>query len=188
MNFSDSQLKGYNTVEGDLDVAFSNQSIVAAFDEIPYLKLFTGRHCSKYTMVAPTYKTGGFGFIYSLSLIHGFKFWRLPDTNWAIHIWLLISPYHYLSPVIHNQYSWLNYIDDLVPIMILNSGIGRCMSISNGVIVSGISYDLKKLTIYEIGLKSYHSDLSRNDFKKLTIASPNMFCSILLIYTTDSSI
>ncbi|GMQ02708.1 hypothetical protein CsSME_00048812 [Camellia sinensis var. sinensis] len=105
MNFSDSQLKGYNTVEGDLDVAFSNQSIVAAFDEIPYLKLFTGRHCSKYTMVAPTHKTGGFGFVYSLSLIHGFKFWQLPDTNWAIHIWLLISPYHYLSPVIHNQYS-----------------------------------------------------------------------------------
>ncbi|KAI7987693.1 Glutamate receptor 2.2 [Camellia lanceoleosa] len=67
MNFSDSQLKGYDTVEGDLDVAFSNGSIVAAFDEIPYLKLFNGRHCSKYTMVAPIHKTGGFGFVYSLS-------------------------------------------------------------------------------------------------------------------------
>ncbi|CAL5439823.1 unnamed protein product [Camellia sinensis] len=64
MNFSDSQLKGYNTVEGDLDVAFSNGSIVAAFDEIPYLKHFIGRHCSKYTMVAPTHKTGGFGFVF----------------------------------------------------------------------------------------------------------------------------
>ncbi|KAI7988917.1 Glutamate receptor 2.7, partial [Camellia lanceoleosa] len=62
MNFSDSQLKGYNTVEGELDAALQNRSIVAAFDEIPYLKLFTGRHCSKYTMVAPTHKTGGFGF------------------------------------------------------------------------------------------------------------------------------
>ncbi|KAI8031639.1 Glutamate receptor 2.7 [Camellia lanceoleosa] len=68
MNFSDSQLKGYNTVEGELDAALSNRSIVAAFDEIPYLKLFTGRHCSKYTMVAPIHKTGGFGFVYSLSL------------------------------------------------------------------------------------------------------------------------
>ncbi|KAL7187162.1 hypothetical protein ACSBR1_037266 [Camellia fascicularis] len=58
MNFSKSQLKGYNTVQGDLDFVFSNQSIVAAFDEIPYLKLFTGRHCSKYTMITPTYKTG----------------------------------------------------------------------------------------------------------------------------------
>ncbi|GMQ02692.1 hypothetical protein CsSME_00048803 [Camellia sinensis var. sinensis] len=64
MNFSDSQIKGYNTVEGDLDAALSNRSIVAAFDEIPYLKLFTGRHCSKYTMVAPTHKTGGFGFAF----------------------------------------------------------------------------------------------------------------------------
>ncbi|KAL7187165.1 hypothetical protein ACSBR1_037269 [Camellia fascicularis] len=64
MNFSDSQLKGYNTVEGELDAALSNRSIVAAFDEIPYLKLFAGRHCSKYTMVAPTHKTGGFGFAF----------------------------------------------------------------------------------------------------------------------------
>ncbi|KAF5960303.1 hypothetical protein HYC85_001512 [Camellia sinensis] len=60
----DSQLKGYNTVEGELDAALSNQSIVAAFDEIPYLKLFTGKHCSKYTMVAPIHKTGGFGFAF----------------------------------------------------------------------------------------------------------------------------
>ncbi|KAL7187414.1 hypothetical protein ACSBR1_037481 [Camellia fascicularis] len=64
MNFNDSQLKGYNTVEGELDAALSNRSIVAAFDEIHYLKLFTGRHCSKYTMVAPTHKTGGFGFAF----------------------------------------------------------------------------------------------------------------------------
>ncbi|GMP48556.1 hypothetical protein CsSME_00015870 [Camellia sinensis var. sinensis] len=64
MNFSKSQLKGYNTMHGDLDAAFSNQSIVAAFDEIPYMKFFTRRHCSKYTMVAPTYKTGGFGFAF----------------------------------------------------------------------------------------------------------------------------
>ncbi|THG21774.1 hypothetical protein TEA_019998 [Camellia sinensis var. sinensis] len=60
----DSQLKGYNTVEGELDAALSNQSIVAAFDEIPYLKLFTRKHCSKYTMVAPIHKTGGFGFAF----------------------------------------------------------------------------------------------------------------------------
>ncbi|KAL7263933.1 hypothetical protein ACSBR1_001982 [Camellia fascicularis] len=64
MNFSKSQLKGYNTMHGDLDAAFSNQSIVAAFDEIPYMKLFIRRHCSKYTMVAPTYKAGGFGFAF----------------------------------------------------------------------------------------------------------------------------
>ncbi|CAL5364716.1 unnamed protein product [Camellia sinensis] len=39
-------------------------SHIAAFDEIRYLKLFTGRHCSKYTMVAPIHKTGGFGFAF----------------------------------------------------------------------------------------------------------------------------
>ncbi|KAF5950621.1 hypothetical protein HYC85_012614 [Camellia sinensis] len=64
MEFSESQLKGYQTVYGDLNVAFSNKSIVAAFDEIPYLKPFIGRHCSNYTMVPPTYKTGGFGFAF----------------------------------------------------------------------------------------------------------------------------
>ncbi|CAL5395133.1 unnamed protein product [Camellia sinensis] len=64
MEFSESQLKGYHTVYGDLNAAFSNKSIVAAFDEIPYLKPFIGRHCSNYTMVPPTYKTGGFGFAF----------------------------------------------------------------------------------------------------------------------------
>ncbi|CAL5337318.1 unnamed protein product [Camellia sinensis] len=57
-------VKGYHTVYGDLNAAFSNKSIVAAFDEIPYLKPFIGRHCSNYTMVPPTYKTGGFGFAF----------------------------------------------------------------------------------------------------------------------------
>ncbi|KAJ7958445.1 Glutamate receptor [Quillaja saponaria] len=39
-----------------------NGGIAAAFDEIPYMRLFLGTYCSKYTMVEPTYKTDGFGF------------------------------------------------------------------------------------------------------------------------------
>ncbi|RVW14280.1 Glutamate receptor 2.2 [Vitis vinifera] len=41
----------------------ANGGIAAAFDEIPYMKLFIAQHCSKYTMVQPTYKYDGFGFV-----------------------------------------------------------------------------------------------------------------------------
>jgi len=67
MNFSDSQLVMYKSME-ELFTAFQNHSIDAAFDEIPYLKLFVERHCSKYTMVGSSFRTAGFGFVCSLSL------------------------------------------------------------------------------------------------------------------------
>ncbi|RVW71727.1 Glutamate receptor 2.3 [Vitis vinifera] len=38
--------------------------IAAAFDEIPYMKLFLAKYCSKYTAVQPTYKFDGFGFVF----------------------------------------------------------------------------------------------------------------------------
>ena len=41
--------------------------VAAIFDEIPYIKLFLAKFCSMYTMVGPTYKTDGFGFV-SISL------------------------------------------------------------------------------------------------------------------------
>ncbi|XP_047325077.1 glutamate receptor 2.7-like [Impatiens glandulifera] len=61
MGCKDSQLKMFKSMK-DLDSAFSNKSIVAAFDESPYLKQLVGRHCFKYTMIGPNLKTGGFGF------------------------------------------------------------------------------------------------------------------------------
>ncbi|OVA06414.1 Ionotropic glutamate receptor [Macleaya cordata] len=69
LGIQNSNLIAYSSPE-DFDEAFSkgsnnnNDGIVAAFDEIPYIKLLLARHCDKYTMVGPTYKTGGFGFVF----------------------------------------------------------------------------------------------------------------------------
>ncbi|KAJ0090975.1 hypothetical protein Patl1_12658 [Pistacia atlantica] len=38
----------------------------SCFDEIAYLKLLMGKHCSKYTIVEPKFKTAGFGFAFPL--------------------------------------------------------------------------------------------------------------------------
>ncbi|RVW72738.1 Glutamate receptor 2.7 [Vitis vinifera] len=42
----------------------SDGGIAAAFEEIPYVKLFLAKYCSKYTAVQPTYKFDGFGFVF----------------------------------------------------------------------------------------------------------------------------
>ncbi|CBI23993.3 unnamed protein product, partial [Vitis vinifera] len=46
-----------------LTVQYSDGGIAAAFEEIPYMKLFLAKYCSKYTAVQPTYKFG-FGFVF----------------------------------------------------------------------------------------------------------------------------
>jgi ionotropic glutamate receptor len=75
LNFHESKLKAYITPE-EYDEALSTEKVAAIFDEIPYIKLFLAKHCSKYTMVGPTYKTDGFGFVsLSLSLLN---FKRMP--------------------------------------------------------------------------------------------------------------
>ncbi|PON89445.1 Ionotropic glutamate receptor [Trema orientale] len=71
LGFNDSQLKMYKSPE-ELENAFSNykssrEGIAAAFDETPYMRLFLARYCSKYTMVDPTFKTDGFGFVFPRS-------------------------------------------------------------------------------------------------------------------------
>ncbi|XP_059659146.1 glutamate receptor 2.7-like [Cornus florida] len=69
MNFDDSQLKIYSTLE-ELNELFrkgsGKEGIAAAVDEIPYMKLFLRKYCSKYTLVEPTYKTDGFGFAFPI--------------------------------------------------------------------------------------------------------------------------
>ncbi|XP_054796823.1 glutamate receptor 2.9-like [Prosopis cineraria] len=67
MGFQDYQLKIYNSIESFhklFERGVENGGIAAAFDEIPYVKLFLGNYCSKYTMADPTFKTGGFGFVF----------------------------------------------------------------------------------------------------------------------------
>ncbi|KAL9239800.1 hypothetical protein vseg_014086 [Gypsophila vaccaria] len=67
MGFNSKKLKSYNSTE-QLNELLSKGTekggVSAAYDEIPYLKLFLGQYCSKYTMVPPTYKTDGFGFAF----------------------------------------------------------------------------------------------------------------------------
>ncbi|KAL5699840.1 hypothetical protein ACHQM5_030682 [Ranunculus cassubicifolius] len=41
-----------------------NGGVSAIIDEIPYIKLFIAKHCKKFTMVGPTYRTAGFGFAF----------------------------------------------------------------------------------------------------------------------------
>ncbi|KAI3473031.1 hypothetical protein Pfo_030114 [Paulownia fortunei] len=69
MNFHESRLLAYNSPR-EIDELFSkgsrNGGIAAAFDEIPYMKLFLAKYCSKYTVVGPTYKTDGFGFVFPI--------------------------------------------------------------------------------------------------------------------------
>ncbi|GFS44650.1 glutamate receptor 2.6 [Actinidia rufa] len=75
MQFDESKIKVYTSPEECDDLlkkGSGNGGIAAAFDEIPYMKLFLSKHCSKYTMVAPTYKTDGFGFAFPINspLVH----------------------------------------------------------------------------------------------------------------------
>ncbi|CAL1353034.1 unnamed protein product [Linum trigynum] len=63
LGFRDDRLVPYHNLD-DCDSLFGQGKIAAAFDEVPYIKLFLARHYSKYRMINPTYKTGGFGFVF----------------------------------------------------------------------------------------------------------------------------
>ncbi|GAB2214925.1 hypothetical protein Droror1_Dr00019292 [Drosera rotundifolia] len=70
MGFEESRLRTYNSSDDLHELLIKgseNGGIAAAFDEIPYLKLFLASSCSKYTTVPPTYKTDGFGFVFPIS-------------------------------------------------------------------------------------------------------------------------
>ena len=71
LGFDESKLKSYNTPEEYHEALLNgthNGGVAAILDEIPYIKLFLSKYCTRYTMVGPTYKTDGFGFVSSLSL------------------------------------------------------------------------------------------------------------------------
>ncbi|KAJ0090981.1 hypothetical protein Patl1_12656 [Pistacia atlantica] len=69
LGFKEKNLRVYGSVE-ECDALFENGTanggIAAAFDEVPYINLFLGKYCSKYTMVEPTFNTTGFGFAFPL--------------------------------------------------------------------------------------------------------------------------
>lgn len=66
MNFDSSKFRIYSSLE-DYDVALSRGSkgggVGAVVDELPYIRLFLSKYCHKYTMIGPTYRTSGFGFV-----------------------------------------------------------------------------------------------------------------------------
>ncbi|KAL8063638.1 hypothetical protein ABFX02_01G039800 [Erythranthe guttata] len=67
--FNKSQLRPFKSAEEMnqlLSKGSANGGIAAAFHEIPYLKLFLAKYCSKYMMVGPTYKAAGFGFVFPI--------------------------------------------------------------------------------------------------------------------------
>lgn len=71
MKFDVNRIRSFSTPEecDELLVKGSkNGGIAAALHEVPYMKLFLAKYCSKYTMVQPTYKSDGFGFVSILSL------------------------------------------------------------------------------------------------------------------------
>ncbi|KAL5973936.1 hypothetical protein ACLOJK_030595 [Asimina triloba] len=67
LQFNESKLRAYLTPEEYHQALFNgshNGGVAAIIDEIPYLKLVLGKYCGQYTMVGPTYKTDGFGFVF----------------------------------------------------------------------------------------------------------------------------
>ncbi|TXG62332.1 hypothetical protein EZV62_013695 [Acer yangbiense] len=71
LGFNENKLIDYNSPE-ECDEFFKKGSakggIAAAFNEVPFMRLFIGQYCSKYTMTEPTFKTAGFGFVTTLQL------------------------------------------------------------------------------------------------------------------------
>ncbi|XP_052209397.1 glutamate receptor 2.3-like [Diospyros lotus] len=66
LGFDESRsIKIYKSSE-ELDELLRNGSVAAAFDEIPYIKVFLSKYCSKYTMLPPTNRTDGFGFAFPI--------------------------------------------------------------------------------------------------------------------------
>jgi hypothetical protein len=66
MGFRKENLLGYSTVEEYADALWRGSGkggVSAIFDEIPYLKVFLSKYCEGYTIVGPTYRLGGFGFV-----------------------------------------------------------------------------------------------------------------------------
>ncbi|KAL8153470.1 hypothetical protein V2J09_011230, partial [Rumex salicifolius] len=69
--FKESKLKSFKSVEELDDLltkGMKKGGIAAAFDEIPYVKVFLANptYCSKYMIVPPTYKADGLGFVFPL--------------------------------------------------------------------------------------------------------------------------
>lgn len=62
LNFKGENLKGYSSLQ-DYANSLKTREIGAIFLEVAEAKIFLARYCKSFTMVGPTYKVGGFGFV-----------------------------------------------------------------------------------------------------------------------------
>ncbi|XP_006845539.2 glutamate receptor 2.7 [Amborella trichopoda] len=67
LHVNESKLKTYDNFDEyaeALSKGSQNGGISAYFEEVPYIKLFLSNYCDRFTMVGPTYRTAGFGFVF----------------------------------------------------------------------------------------------------------------------------
>ena len=62
LKINESKMIPFNSPE-EYNDALSTGRVAVIVDEIPYLKLFLNKYCHNYTMVGPTYKFDGFGYV-----------------------------------------------------------------------------------------------------------------------------
>ena len=62
LKINESKMIPFNSPE-EYNDALSTGKVAVIVDEIPYLKLFLNKYCHNYTMVGPTYKFDGFGYV-----------------------------------------------------------------------------------------------------------------------------
>ena len=79
LKVDEAKLVPLETIQEYHDALSKGNKTGRVLDEVPYLKLFLNKmSCSKYTMVGPTYKTDGFGFVSSILInLLGFYFSQL---------------------------------------------------------------------------------------------------------------
>ncbi|KAH6782210.1 hypothetical protein C2S52_000819 [Perilla frutescens var. hirtella] len=63
LNFKDSNVKKINSIS-EYPNAFQSGEIKAAFFVAPHAKVFLAEYCNGYMISGPTYKLGGFGFVF----------------------------------------------------------------------------------------------------------------------------
>ncbi|XP_042515369.1 glutamate receptor 2.7-like [Macadamia integrifolia] len=61
--FNESRLRKLSSLK-EYANALANGSISAFVDEIPYINVFLSKYCRQFTVAGPTYRTGGFGFVF----------------------------------------------------------------------------------------------------------------------------
>lgn len=64
LQFNENFIKDFTTAEAYAK-ALRNGEISAAFLEVPVAKLFVAKYCKSFTIAGPTYKVGGYGFVFS---------------------------------------------------------------------------------------------------------------------------